>query len=115
MTDDRSPLLAPNRADQGADGTVRKTHYGQGVQPWDKTLASGWGPHAAAFCVLRYLGRDKAPEHSLESARWYYERLYAGAAGRIESPSTKEEWNAALMRIEFLLTQHQVARLRGSV
>lgn len=53
-------------------GDGRKAHYGPGEQPWDTTLKLGWGPHAAAAHVLRYLRRDKAVEHSLQSARVYY-------------------------------------------
>lgn len=105
--------LAPTRDAPGADGTVRKAHYGDGEQPWDTSLASGWGPHAAAFCVLRYLRRDKAREHSLESARWYYARLYAGSDGKIASPSIAGDWIAALSRLELILTKEELATLRS--
>lgn len=71
--------LAPNRDEPGADGTVRKAHYGSGEQPWDTILSQGWGPAFAAGCVVRYLRRDKAVEHSLESARWYFDRLRGNA------------------------------------
>lgn len=67
--------LQANRPDPGADGTVRKAHYGSGEQPWDIIVRMGYGPHFAAGNVLKNLRRDKEPEHSLESARWYYARL----------------------------------------
>lgn len=66
---------SPDRETPGADGTVRKAHYGDGVQPWDLIVAAGWASEFAAGCVLRYLRRTKDPEHSLESARWYWARL----------------------------------------
>jgi hypothetical protein len=66
MTDDRT---FPDRDAPGPDGTVRKAHYGDGVQPWDLIVAAGWAPEFAAGCVLRYLRRTKDPDHSLESAR----------------------------------------------
>ena len=108
MVDD----LALNRTEPGGDGSVRKAHYGAGEQPWDTTLACGWGPAAAGFCVLRYLRRDKAKAHSLESARWYYARLYAGADGKIASPSLAGDWIAALSRLELLLTRDELTCLR---
>ena len=70
----------PNRDTPGADGSVRKAHYGEGEQPWDTMLRLGWAIPFAAGCVLRYLRRDKDPAHSLESARWYYQQLYRLAA-----------------------------------
>jgi hypothetical protein len=66
-----------DRAEPGADGSVRKAHYGEGEQPWDLIVHAGWGAEFAAGCVLRYLRRTKDPAHSLESARWYWERLAA--------------------------------------
>jgi hypothetical protein len=59
----------------GIDGTERKEHYGPGKQPWDTIKELGWGPEFAAGNVLKYLRRDKDKEHSLESARWYYNQL----------------------------------------
>lgn len=67
--------IAKNRDEPGQDGTVRKAHYGAGKQPWDTMVEKGWAVHFAAGTVLRYLRRDKEPEHSLESARWYFARL----------------------------------------
>lgn len=58
------------------DGTVRQDHYGEGEQPWDTIVRLGYAPQFAAGNVLKYLRRTKAPEHSLESARWYYARLH---------------------------------------
>ena len=57
------------------DGTPRKSRYGTGRQPGDDIVEQGWAPHFAAGNVLKYLRRDKDREHSVESARWYYERI----------------------------------------
>ena len=57
------------------DGTVRQDHYGLARQPWDDIVSVGWAPYFAAGNVLKYLRRTKDPEHSLESARWYWARL----------------------------------------
>lgn len=65
----------PDRLEPGADGSTRKAHYGAGEQPWDVIVRKGWGPQFAAANVLQYLRRTKDPEHSLESARWYYRQL----------------------------------------
>lgn len=53
----------------------RKEWYGEGRQPWDDILELGWGPEFAAANVLKYLRRSKSPEHSLESAQWYFREL----------------------------------------
>lgn len=58
-----------DRTELGADGTVRKAHYGESRQPIDDIFAAGWGPAFCAGNVLKYLRRTKEPEHSLESAR----------------------------------------------
>lgn len=57
-------------------GVPRQDHYGAARQPWDDIVAHGWAPEFAAGNVLKYLRRTKDPEHSLESARWYYARLH---------------------------------------
>lgn len=57
------------------DKSVRKNWYGSGEQPWDVAKRLGWAPAFAATNVLKYLRRTKDPEHSLESARWYYAEL----------------------------------------
>lgn len=59
----------------GPDGTIRKDHYGSGKQPWDDIKEAGWGPAFAAGNVLKYVRRDKAKEHSLQSAMWYWTEL----------------------------------------
>lgn len=95
------PKIYPNREAAGADGTVRKAHYGPGKQPWDTTLEFGWGPHAAGFCVLRYLRRDKAVEHSRESARWYYNQLVSRANEEaIRPPYGECPWLFALKQLD---------------
>lgn len=111
----KPPVLAPIREGQG-DAYPRKIHYGpKGKQPWDDMLAFGWGPHFAGGCILRYLRRDKAVEHSRESAVWYYNRLYDGAYGKLPGPSTVGEWSAVLYRIELSLTDEEMRIVRGLV
>jgi hypothetical protein len=61
--------------DQRVDATERQPQYGDGRQPWDDIVEEGWAPEFAAGNVLKYLRRDKAREHSLASARWYWARL----------------------------------------
>ena len=103
--------LAPDRGDG------RKVHYGSGEQPWDVIVASGWGPAFAAGNVVKYLRRNKAPEHSLESARWYYARLYEGAAGDVPNwtnPEAIKIWEGAIGRLEMVLTNEEIILLRGS-
>lgn len=68
------PLQA-DRDQPGAEGAARKAHYGDGEQPWDTIKNAGWAPEFAAGNVVKYLRRTKDPEHSLQSARWYYARL----------------------------------------
>ena len=110
MTDEPNPL-APVR--EAADCEPRKAHYGNGEQPWDVILASGWGPAFAAANVVKYLRRTKNPEHSLESARWYYARLYENAAEEtMESSSTP--WSSAIARLELILSTDEIALVRGA-
>lgn len=99
--------LAPIR--EGNDAEPRKKHYGDGEQPWDTALKMGWGPVAAAFCVLRYLRRDKAVEHSLESARWYATRLAEGAFG--VRYGSQDVWHAAWAQLNDLLTKDEIVRI----
>jgi hypothetical protein len=70
------PRLFENRQELGADGSIRKSHYGSGRQPWDNMLELGWAPHFAAGCIIRYLRRNKDLQHSHESAKWYWKRLH---------------------------------------
>lgn len=67
--------LGAPRTHVAIDGTVRQNHYGAGRQPFDDIKDAGWAPQFAAGNVLKYLRRNKQPEHSLESARWYYNEL----------------------------------------
>lgn len=107
-----SPALAPIREGQG-DAYPRKAHYGpKGKQHWDDMLANGWGPHFAGGCILRYLRRDKAVEHSRESAAWYYDRLFDGVAGELPGPSAPRDWTAVLVRIEAVLTTEELLIVR---
>lgn len=100
--------LAPNREAPGLDGSVRKAHYGPGRQPWDDIVEAGWGPAFAAGCVLRYLRRDKAQAHSLESARWYYRQLYRRGA---DGPALND-WAVTLHQLDDLLTQAELRLVR---
>lgn len=98
----------PDRPEPGADGSTRKSHYGNGLQPWDTIVANGWGPIFAASNVIKYLRRDKDVEGSLEKARWYYERLYEfGAKNRDNAPFV-------VARLELSLTREERIRIRSS-
>ena len=68
MTEDAATYVAE-------DGTVRQGYYGDGIQPWDRMVRLGIAAPFAVGSILKYLGRTKEPEHSLESARWYWARL----------------------------------------
>jgi len=97
-------------------GDGRKAHYGPGEQPWDTTLKLGWGPHAAAAHVLRYLRRDKAVEHSLQSARVYYGWLKDLAAKDDGGKTIGTPWHEAaftLCQLDEELTAEERARLDG--
>lgn len=61
--------LQEDRTDLGADGTIRKAHYGDGKQPWDTIKELSLAPEFAAGNVIKNLRRSKDPEHSLQSAR----------------------------------------------
>lgn len=60
-----------------SDGTVRKDHYGDGLQPWDLIKAIGLG---SAFCignVIKYVSRYKAKNglDDLKKGKWYLARM----------------------------------------
>ena len=93
------------------DQTVRKSWYGDGEQPYDTAVRLGWGPAFAATNVLKYIRRTKAPEHSLESARWYYARLYRNAAQAEAGPTAP--WAEALFALEDELTQGELMLIRN--
>lgn len=107
--------LQQNRGKAGEDGTVRKAHYGDGRQPWDDMVDMGWGPAFAAASILKYMRRSKDPEHSLESARWYYHQLYKYAAeeGERYLQGNQTPWTRALLDIEGALSQDELKRLRN--
>ncbi len=92
------------------DGSVRQQHYGVGEQPWDVILREGWGPAFAAGNVLKYLRRDKAPEHSLSSARWYWRQIVerSGSEKLMDEP-----WSAVLERLLDLMTSDEYGQLSG--
>lgn len=88
-------------------GVVRQDHYGSGRQPWDDILDSGWAPEFAAGNVLKYLRRDKAREHSLESARWYYRELLRMCGGHSDRAPR------VVQQLLDLLTAEEVGNLRS--
>lgn len=98
----------PERAAPGADGSVRKAHYGDGRQPWDDTVDSGWGPAFSAGNVLKYLRRTKTPEANGWKARWYYDQLIRHAAEEVNGP-----WTQALGQLEELLTSDELKSVRA--
>lgn len=110
--------LQDNRKAPGEDGTPRKAHYGSGRQPWDDMVDLGWGPDFAAGSILKYLRRAKDPDHSLESAKWYYAQLYAHAAKEYEQRTQGSEvvvgsWTSTLGELETVLTNDEMKQLRG--
>jgi hypothetical protein len=60
------------------DGTIRKDHYGIGIQPWDIIVKLGWGPVFAAANALKYVRRYKTKngEDDLKKGRWYFNELW---------------------------------------
>ena len=90
---------------RAADGTVRQDHYSDGEQPWDVIVRLGWGPQFAAGNVLKYLRRTKEPEHSLESARWYWARLQEMSLAELDV--TERSATSALSMLIKELTEEQ--------
>jgi len=107
--------LQKNRGDTGEDGTVRKAHYGEGRQPWDVMVDLEIAPEFAAGSILKYLRRDKDPEHSLESAQWYYNQLYQHAATENRNGSHLTPWSKMLHKLEAELTSAELKRVRGVI
>lgn len=97
-------MITADRETPGEDGTKRKAHYGDGEQPWDIIVRMGWGAPFAAGNVIKYLRRTKDPEHSLESARWYYDRVIEIQA---VSPAAVLVFDALLAE----LTNEEIKRL----
>lgn len=90
------------------DGTVRQTYYGDGEQPWDTIKRQGWAPAFAAGNILKYLRRTKDPEHSVDSARWYYDRLCEMDVGQGEDAAAAR---LALRTLAELLTHDELKRI----
>lgn len=107
--------LQLNRGQTGEDGTVRKAHYGDGRQPWDDMVDLGWAAHFAAASILKYLRRSKDPEHSLESAQWYYNQLYqhAAAEAKVYPRPGSGPWERVLGALEKALAKDELKRLRN--
>ncbi len=91
------------------DQTIRQPHYGPTRQPWDDIVDMGWGPGFAAGNVLKYLRRDKAADHSLESARWYWGQIVRRSNAEL---SLEGLWTVAGDALNALLTAEEQARLR---
>lgn len=91
----------------GDDGSVRKNHYGVGRQPFDDIVLFGWGPSFAAGNVLKYLRRDKSLEHSLSSAKWYWQQIIDRSEGY--------DWWCCAQQLRIVLTQDEMARLTKGV
>lgn len=91
----------------GADGTVRKNHYGAGRQPWDEIVDLGWGPEFAAGNALKYVKRHAAKngDDDLAKGRWYYARLVEMMKGTGSLPADKVLRTVAQSRSVFILQQ----------
>ena len=95
------------------DGTLRKSRYGAGRQPWDDIKDAGWGPAFAAGNVLKNLRRSKEPEHSLESAKWYWARLNEEAAKEPWGVHAPHPWRDALVDLRGILHQGELYKIEG--
>lgn len=91
------------------DGTVRKTYYGSGEQPWDTLCRLGWGATFAGGNVLKYLRREKHVD-DLDKARWYWVALTKMVNVDDQSP---ERVHAAVVlgSLIGLLTEEEMRRL----
>lgn len=118
LHDTEALLGQANKRLQGDAAAVgaRAAHYGDGVQPWDHIVASGWGPAFAAGNALKYVRRHAAKngEDDLKKGRWYYHELIGMAASEHEAdvPVGQGVASGALARLELLLVQDERALLR---
>jgi hypothetical protein len=67
---------------------------------------------APAFCgglILKYLRRTKDPEHSLESARWYRQRLVEFQHSK--DPVRRKDALRVLLQLGMLLNPEELERL----
>lgn len=106
--------IEQNRDETGQDGSKRKAHYGDGKQPWDIICEAGWGPAFAAANVLKYIRRTKNPEHSFESACWYYRQLINHAREEqkiIKYSPAGRIWTEAAKKLVDLLTLEEIQRI----
>ncbi len=99
--------LVPTRI--GPDGTVRKTYYGEGEQPWDTLCRRGWGAAFSGGNVLKYLRRQKNSD-DLDKARWYWLELQKLANVNDHSP---ERVHAAMVLTNLVeeLSNEEIRRL----
>ncbi len=95
------------------DESERQFHYGDGRQPWDDIVDAGWGPAFAAGNVLKYLRRDKQLEHSLASARWYYQQIVRRAGKACGS--SDHSWGIVLRQLTEMLSVDEFERLMPGV
>lgn len=108
--------IEQNRNKAGQDGSERKAHYGDGKQPWDIIVEQGWGPAFAAANVLKYIRRTKNPEHSFESACWYYDQLRVRALDELKVHVTWGRiWGNALTSLIRVLTKEELERIYAAV
>lgn len=102
-------------------GDGRKQHYGSGKQPIDTIMENGWG---AAFCagnILKYLRRTKDRQHSIDSARVYWQWLMslAEAEGKSGLVANHPTWVvtgaiAVATRLEGQLVAEELNLLVGN-
>lgn len=94
------------------DAAERQAHYGARRQAWDDIVDASWGPGFAGGNVLKYLRRDKEPDHSLDSARWYWRQIVDRSERRgLGYDATP--WIAARSALWDLLAVEERERLLG--
>jgi hypothetical protein len=86
------------------DGTVRKSHYGVGRQPWDDFVVMGWAAPFAAGCIIKYMRRTKPDPDDMIDAVWYYVALHKLCATDVLA-------ERVLGELETLLTDDEKKRL----
>jgi hypothetical protein len=91
------------------DGTIRQDHYGEKRQPWDDIVDQGWAVGFAAGNIPKYLRRDKAKDHSLTSASWYWERLHEFVKNN--DPAYAMSAEIAILCLKKLLTEEELKLL----
>jgi hypothetical protein len=92
-----------------ADGTVRKAHYGDGVQPWDTMRSRGWACIFATGSVLKYVRRAAAKngEDDIKKA-WYFQQLKEMMLGSAAPPRTD------ILKIEAMTPKFEMVLARAA-